>query len=204
MTDRPATNTTMRRLAGGSLAVLALAAACGAELPTSAELQGMDVAAAQKRAFVAAPNLTAASYMVDGKAVSEQEAKSIAANRIASIEIRKQDKKSSVVRITTQAAKTAAKSEAVRTTGTVAELRIDTRADSTRSLLLEGKRPLADTTSLTSAVILIDDVRVTADAMKKIDPSQIESVQILKGAAAEALYGADGAKGVIRITTKKK
>lgn len=36
-----------------------------------------------------------------------------------------------------------------------------------------------------------------------IDPSSIESMSVLKGAAASALYGARGANGVILITTKK-
>jgi TonB-linked SusC/RagA family outer membrane protein len=36
-----------------------------------------------------------------------------------------------------------------------------------------------------------------------INPSDIESVTILKGAAASALYGVDGARGVVMITTKK-
>ncbi|MEO6731951.1 MAG: SusC/RagA family TonB-linked outer membrane protein [Ferruginibacter sp.] len=35
-----------------------------------------------------------------------------------------------------------------------------------------------------------------------IDPATIESVTVLKGAAATALYGSSGAKGVVMITTK--
>ncbi|MBW8685772.1 SusC/RagA family TonB-linked outer membrane protein [Chitinophaga rhizophila] len=36
-----------------------------------------------------------------------------------------------------------------------------------------------------------------------IDPATIESVNVLKGAAATALYGSAGARGVVLITTKK-
>jgi TonB-linked SusC/RagA family outer membrane protein len=36
-----------------------------------------------------------------------------------------------------------------------------------------------------------------------INPADIESVTVLKGAAASALYGVDGARGVVMITTKK-
>ena len=36
-----------------------------------------------------------------------------------------------------------------------------------------------------------------------IDPATIESVNILKGAAATALYGSDGGRGVVMITTRK-
>lgn len=35
-----------------------------------------------------------------------------------------------------------------------------------------------------------------------IDPSTIESINVLKGAAATALYGSEGARGVVLITTK--
>src|SRR5205085_4242132 len=35
-----------------------------------------------------------------------------------------------------------------------------------------------------------------------IDPSTIESINVLKGAAATALYGSSGARGVVLITTK--
>jgi TonB-linked SusC/RagA family outer membrane protein len=36
-----------------------------------------------------------------------------------------------------------------------------------------------------------------------LDPGSIESISVLKGAAATALYGVEGARGVILITTKK-
>jgi TonB-linked SusC/RagA family outer membrane protein len=41
------------------------------------------------------------------------------------------------------------------------------------------------------------------NAAGDIDPSSIESMSVLKGAAATAIYGARGANGVILITTKK-
>ncbi|MEO8773256.1 MAG: SusC/RagA family TonB-linked outer membrane protein [Gelidibacter sp.] len=41
------------------------------------------------------------------------------------------------------------------------------------------------------------------DAMSLINPDDIESMTILKGASASALYGSQGANGVILITTKK-
>lgn len=42
-----------------------------------------------------------------------------------------------------------------------------------------------------------------ASSMNDINPSDIENVTILKGAAASALYGQEGANGVIMVTTKK-
>ena len=43
----------------------------------------------------------------------------------------------------------------------------------------------------------------TGDALGGINPDDIESMSILKGASASALYGTDAANGVILITTKK-
>ncbi|OFX31304.1 MAG: hypothetical protein A2W89_24215 [Bacteroidetes bacterium GWE2_42_39] len=41
------------------------------------------------------------------------------------------------------------------------------------------------------------------NAMSEIDPENIESISVLKGAGASAAYGSRGANGVILITTKK-
>ena len=48
-----------------------------------------------------------------------------------------------------------------------------------------------------------DDQRIRGNGMLDINPADIESMSILKGSAASALYGSDGASGVIVITTKK-
>ena len=68
------------------------------------------------------------------------------------------------------------------------------------------------------ALIVVDGVRVSNDEFHSerslggisnsnraidINPNDIESVSVLKGGAASALYGAEGANGVILITTKK-
>ena len=54
----------------------------------------------------------------------------------------------------------------------------------------------------TSPLYVIDGVPYSGD-MNNINPSDIESMTILKDAASNALYGARGANGVIMITTKK-
>ena len=51
-------------------------------------------------------------------------------------------------------------------------------------------------------LLLIDGVRSTMDDMHRLDPKTIENVEVLKGAAAIAEYGADAQRGVITITTK--
>lgn len=47
-----------------------------------------------------------------------------------------------------------------------------------------------------------DDQRIRGNGILDINPENIESINILKGAAASALYGSDAAAGVVVITTK--
>ena len=42
----------------------------------------------------------------------------------------------------------------------------------------------------------------SATSMADINPNDIETMSVLKGAAASSLYGTEGANGVILITTK--
>ncbi|WP_308769979.1 SusC/RagA family TonB-linked outer membrane protein, partial [uncultured Bacteroides sp.] len=51
-----------------------------------------------------------------------------------------------------------------------------------------------------SAMVIIDGVEST---MNSVNPNDIESISILKDAAASAIYGVRAANGVILITTKK-
>ena len=46
------------------------------------------------------------------------------------------------------------------------------------------------------------DQRVNTNGLAQINPEDIENLSILKGAAATALYGSEGANGVVMITTK--
>lgn len=57
------------------------------------------------------------------------------------------------------------------------------------------------TTGANQPLIVVDGVR--RDNIRQIDPAAIESVTILKDAAAVAPFGIGGANGVILITTKK-
>ncbi|WP_266202733.1 SusC/RagA family TonB-linked outer membrane protein [Pontibacter kalidii] len=49
-------------------------------------------------------------------------------------------------------------------------------------------------------LILVDNVEMSLDA---VDPNSIESISVLKDAAASAIYGSRAANGVILITTKR-
>ena len=49
-------------------------------------------------------------------------------------------------------------------------------------------------------MILVDDIQVAS--MNSISPNDIESIEVLKDAAAAAIYGSRAANGVVIITTK--
>jgi len=52
-----------------------------------------------------------------------------------------------------------------------------------------------------SPLIIVDGVRT--GGLEYLNPSDIESIEVLKDAASSAIYGADGGNGVMLITTKK-
>ena len=53
------------------------------------------------------------------------------------------------------------------------------------------------------ALIVINGVISTSGALAELNPEIIESVNVIKGANGAALYGSQGANGVIIVTTKK-
>ena len=57
--------------------------------------------------------------------------------------------------------------------------------------------------SWNTAKIFVDGFEVTAQYLSGLAPSEIESVSVLKDAAALAVYGEKGANGVIMIETKR-
>lgn len=54
------------------------------------------------------------------------------------------------------------------------------------------------------ALYIVDGVKVDSTFVNKIDPNQIQSIDVLKNESAKAIYGEQGADGVIVITTKGK
>jgi len=52
-----------------------------------------------------------------------------------------------------------------------------------------------------SALIVIDGLQ--GGDFKSLNPNDIESIEVLKDASATAIYGSQGANGVILVTTKK-
>ena len=55
----------------------------------------------------------------------------------------------------------------------------------------------------TQPMILIDGIQMGATSLQTIDLNSIERVEVVQGAAAATIYGAQGANGVIQLFTKK-
>ena len=66
-------------------------------------------------------------------------------------------------------------------------------------IVLRGNRSISGNND---ALIVIDGAISTTGILNAIDPNQIETVNVIKGAAGSALYGSQGSNGVIVVTTK--
>lgn len=180
-------------LRGGMMGALALVftfVACEAKLPTTAQIDDMDVAAAEDGArqlqLLNAADQEAA-YTLDAVPITAEEARSLGSEQIARIE---------VVRSAT--------------TGELAQVHIFTHAgivgeaararESSSEPSMNGLVPAAGF----AGIIFIDEVRADAAAMHALAPADIERVEVIKGAAAARLFTEpEAARGVIRITTKR-
>ncbi len=64
-------------------------------------------------------------------------------------------------------------------------------------------RPSRDSAGSPQPLVIVDGVISTApNPLQNIKPDQIESIEVIKGPAAQRLYGERGANGVIKVTTK--
>jgi len=183
MTSRPSQFLRSRRIGSGLLAVVALLAACESQLPTAAELQNMDVKGVETRvAQVTKLDTTKVIYLVDGKQVTRGEANALSADKIATVNVRG---------------------------GKVQEIRILTKGSLLPSAVVNGaparvlevsgsaKKPF-------TGLLIVDGKTVESSSLNSISPDAIESIEVIKGDAAKAIYGEAGANGVIKVTTKKK
>ncbi len=61
----------------------------------------------------------------------------------------------------------------------------------------------ASSTSPVGPLVVVDGVIVPSATLQTINPNDIDNISVLKDAASTAIYGVDGAGGVILVTTKK-
>lgn len=206
MTARPATPARRRaRLTlATTVAGAALLAACAAELPTAAQIETMDVAEVEQRATVLrAIDVQGATYVLDGVIVQRAVADAVAPERIASIEVVRGQGEPSKIVVTTLEGEKSPLVRGERRPYLVGEHEL-------RRVTPEGAPTMllrADSSSMSTAgrapLMILDGV-IMSGALSEIDPKTIEKVEVVKGKAAQTLYGERASAGVILITTLKK
>jgi beta-lactamase regulating signal transducer with metallopeptidase domain len=223
--------TPMRFIAAGSVAAIALLAACQAELPTQADVANLDAARASAAAYkyVASRTDTGTVFTVDDVRTTRAAAESLSASEIGSINIsRDSARKLSEIRITTLHAYMASgRNDSVHIVAVVPDrdrtgFRIrnrdrdlaaaDSAAVAAQAATLESGRAsgsrapamfIQGNSNSFQGLVLIDGVKSDRDALARLNALDIGSVEVLKGAAAIAKYKDPAAVyGVIRITTK--
>ena len=181
-----------------SAAALALLAACEAKVPTGPEIDAMDVASASKAVagtrMFRKSQLDSAIFFVDGREVDEKLANSLTPNQIAAIDISKEGEHS-VIRVTTNGQP---RSEEESANGSVRmKMLRDTLSGSGVVLSPRAAAKQFD------GLLLINGVKSDQSALAALDRTQIERIDVIKGAAAEKLSSDPLAKnGIIRVTTK--
>lgn len=208
------------RIATGSLIALAATlVACESRMPTSVDVDNMTVASAE-RAYVHARMLSAndtlRSYYIDGFLAGASDAAALKPGDIASIAVRRDtaDPSKGSVWITTRAQSDSAVTRTAQAAahGKMYHVTMAPGAPGAKATysITGGTRITADTftikpnSSRFAGIILVDGKRTESSAMKQLDPSTIQSIEVIKGARATELYPGDpaAAQGVIQITTK--
>lgn len=202
------------RAAVGALAAAILAAAaCTTDMPTAAEIDRMDVNAAQSKVeearFLRVGDGTPDPlFVVDDVIVSRDAAHAIAPERIASIEVVKGPAAAAwgdaaahgVVKVTTrQKGDVASDGARVRFKAPSGSTTAGDGGEGTRARVRT-----ADGSAVGDPLVFIDGVEASAGfQLGGLDPDSIESIELLKGEAAVRTYGQRAAPGAIRITLKK-
>ncbi|HEU0016419.1 MAG TPA: M56 family metallopeptidase [Longimicrobium sp.] len=198
------------RLRASALAVLGLAAlagACESPLPTSAEVEKMDVAAVEEGAAKIALTADEMTYVVDGEEVTREQAHALLSNRIGTIEVTRAADGRGTIRISTTG--TAMDGERMRVPRGGGRAHVEGSGTEFKIRSLEARMPGGSRARIASSstfdgLLVIDGVISPRDALNTIDPNGIESVEVLKGTAATQQYSDPrAANGVIRVTTKK-
>jgi TonB-linked SusC/RagA family outer membrane protein len=88
-------------------------------------------------------------------------------------------------------------------TGKVSGLAITTMNSGVFEETRINLRGLRSLTGNNQPLLVIDNIPTPLTYISSLNPNDVESVNILKGASAAALYGPDGVNGVILITTRR-
>jgi TonB-linked SusC/RagA family outer membrane protein len=92
---------------------------------------------------------------------------------------------------------------AIALAGKVAGLQINVQnngVNPSTQIILRGLRSIGQSNQ---ALIIIDGAIANSGAFDDLNPNDIESLNVLKGATAAAIYGSDAANGALIVTTKR-
>ena len=156
----------------------------------------MDAAAAQReaQALGVLPQDSGLVWSVDGMISSETRVKRIPHDSIATVEIAKFENRPHIY-VTTKAAQRIGFAQAPDTTRV-----INTLANG--DVATVNIRPMRMVTAEGAPLLYIDGVRADMAALKALDRTHIDKVEVIKGPYAVSRYGADAIAGVIVVTTK--
>jgi len=198
MTPRTSRFTRARAIGLAAVAGLAVITACEARLPTSAEVEAMDVASAEKalvNSKIMLDEKTAANvvYVVNDQKVSAEQAHAIPANRIAAMNVYKGDRN----------AEGSGAKVYITTTDHVAQ-------GSPMKVFVHNGQPAVITPdgmlkrkSEFAGLLYIDGVLAPSNTLEKIKRDDIVSVNILKNDEARAVSSDPAAaNGIIKVVTK--
>jgi len=138
-------------------------------------------------------------FVLDGEVIDKKELDAVDQDRIESVTIVRDKEvmvkygeraKNGVVFITTKTGSSTGKLQ-----GKVTGLFV--RQDSV------GKAKAAVIKYPADVLYVVDGTRIGSQDIKDIDPNNIESIHVLKDAAAKVKYGEEGKNGVMEVTTKK-
>ncbi|HET7275791.1 MAG TPA: M56 family metallopeptidase [Longimicrobiaceae bacterium] len=193
MTNRKPRFALARGLAMTVAAGALVLTACEASMPTSTELEQMDVTALEKTAvkFRLIEMDGDVTYVIDGQPATSAQAEALPAEKIATVNIKKVsgDGAESEISIWTKEGAAAAG--------------VDVAADLPTHVTVLTKDGTESPVEGFAGILVVDGVIVDASVMKTIDSDNIESIEVIKGAAAAKLYDSPNAKnGVIQIRTK--
>ncbi|HET7190243.1 MAG TPA: hypothetical protein VFI52_18960, partial [Gemmatimonadaceae bacterium] len=189
---------------GGALcaaAVLSLAAACEARVPTSAEIQWMDVAGAERTAartgLIDALHGVSTEFYVNGARVTAAQAHAIPATDIATVDVHKGKSAGDASIISIRTVATSANGSKYRSAGP------DGAPPAATSGLKGLHAKMMSSHDAFSGIVLIDGTRADPATLHRLDPNDIVAVEIMKGAAATQLSSDPAAKnGIVKVTTK--
>jgi beta-lactamase regulating signal transducer with metallopeptidase domain len=195
--------TAVRTGALGAIALLAVLVACEARLPTSAEVEKMDVASAEKAAVEAKllldKKVAERIYTIDGVVVTAADAHALASSKIASVNIAK----GSLAKTTDSGKVYTYVNIRTGDGATLAGGPMKVRFNKGQAETLEAQKGTLESKKSFNGLLFVDGVQVPSSSLARISPDDILTIDVLKGAAAAQTSSDPAAmNGIIKVTTK--